>query len=499
MTVEAGAARRSFGAVEIVAIAGLGLAAVARFMARPHAPLWLDETFTGALITQPDPAHFVRAMQWDVQAPLYGLLMWVWQAVFGVSDAALRAPSVIFGLATPMVILAWPLRELGRAERLAWAALTALWIPGIGFAQDARCYSLVVLLATIQSLLFRDLLRETSLGKVALWVIACEATIAGHYDAGYLAFAQGLIFLGVKRGAAVRCWPAGLLLAPLAAFAAWQYPQAALYMQPGVVWYGRAGLNDLPAMAGYLIGWNAAALGVIAAVLASPALARGEPAPASDVRALAWAAASAALGFALIALAGMIRPTLVLRYLAPFAPGVMLGLVLAVRALTGRRAGRPLIFLQGFAIVICLVWLARGAPHRDSVLEPESWERASLDLIGTGTRAVYFLWDSPDARIMPRDYAADAEAFFLRRAKAPIEVIPVMIGEGQDPNQALLKSAAPADSAIVWVYDKMMDGVAARRFSPRIATLDPTWSCRNYAEGNPAIGVISCRRRPGAR
>jgi hypothetical protein len=172
----------------------------------------------------------------------------------------------------------------------------------------------------------------------------------------------------------------------------------------------------------------------------------------------------------------------------------MLGLVLAVRALSRRRAGKTLLFLQGFAIVVCLVWLARGAPHRDSVLEPESWEQASLDLIGAGARTVYFFWDSPDTRVMPREYVADLGSFFLRRAKAATGLVPVVLPQGQDPNPILLSEAAPPGSAILWVYDKTVAGVAARRFPPRITTLDPTWRCRNYAEGNPAIGVVSCIR-----
>ena len=42
-----------------------------------------------------------------VNAPLYYLVMHLWQGLFGLSDVSLRLPSAIFGAAAPLAIAFW--------------------------------------------------------------------------------------------------------------------------------------------------------------------------------------------------------------------------------------------------------------------------------------------------------------------------------------------------------------------------------------------------------
>ena len=186
------------------------------------------------------------------------------------------------------------------AERLAWAALLALWIPGVGFAQDARCYALVLLLATIQTLLFARLMQRPSLVAAALWVVVADLTIAAHYDAAWLALAQGLVFLGVKRREAVSVWPAALLVAPIIAVVAWQGPEMARYMRPDVAWYGVPPISALPGVIVYFLGAPGYLIGLPAFALGFWLIGRRRPAPASapGVHDLTWTAAATFLGAA---------------------------------------------------------------------------------------------------------------------------------------------------------------------------------------------------------
>ncbi|MHB8286943.1 MAG: hypothetical protein ACYDD1_20015, partial [Caulobacteraceae bacterium] len=58
-------------------------------------PLWLDEAWTIAIAGQGRWADFFHQVYWDVNAPLYYLIIHLWQGVFGLSDLSLRIPSLI--------------------------------------------------------------------------------------------------------------------------------------------------------------------------------------------------------------------------------------------------------------------------------------------------------------------------------------------------------------------------------------------------------------------
>ena len=66
-------------------------------------PLWLDESWTGGIIGQPSWRAAFHQIYADVNAPLYYVLMRVWSGLAGLSDAALRAPSLVFAFAVPLV------------------------------------------------------------------------------------------------------------------------------------------------------------------------------------------------------------------------------------------------------------------------------------------------------------------------------------------------------------------------------------------------------------
>lgn len=46
-------------------------------------PLWLDETFTGAIAIEPDITVMIQQCLRDVAAPVYYWMMWVWEKLFG--------------------------------------------------------------------------------------------------------------------------------------------------------------------------------------------------------------------------------------------------------------------------------------------------------------------------------------------------------------------------------------------------------------------------------
>jgi len=197
--------RIATGTAVWVSVAGIAFGLLARFFARPHSPFWFDESFSGAVAAAPNLTAYFRLMGADLNGPLYYLLLRPWSALFGLSDPGLRSLSLVLSAGAPLAIAIAPVRGLTRAERLTWAAMLALWIPGIGYAQSAKPQALAFCLATLQLLAFVNLLGQTkpSIRAAALWVGLSALAIEAHYDLAYLALAQGLVYLGLRRMAAV--------------------------------------------------------------------------------------------------------------------------------------------------------------------------------------------------------------------------------------------------------------------------------------------------------
>lgn len=115
-------------------------------------PLWYDEIFTWHMARLPID-EMVQATAGDVHPPLWYAIEHVAIQAIGDSEAALRLPSLAFGLAS--VALCYALaRALGYdvALSVACAGMLALMPGFIWYAQEARMYALLqaaVLLATV--------------------------------------------------------------------------------------------------------------------------------------------------------------------------------------------------------------------------------------------------------------------------------------------------------------------------------------------------------------
>ncbi|HRT39897.1 MAG TPA: glycosyltransferase family 39 protein [Candidatus Woesebacteria bacterium] len=117
--------------------------------------LWLDEAITANTVHHYTLANILKQFSvTDFHPPLYYFFLKVWTNIFGYSEIALRLPSVIFSLITVYVVFLiirkiWP--DQSRASRAAlWgAALIAFHPLLIYYAQEARMYSLVVMLIAL--------------------------------------------------------------------------------------------------------------------------------------------------------------------------------------------------------------------------------------------------------------------------------------------------------------------------------------------------------------
>ena len=463
------------------------------FWVQRNDAFWLDESWTGAIVGQRSWIDTFHQVYWDVNAPLYYLLMHLWQGVFGLSDAAMRVPSLICAVLTPLALTFTPVESLPRAERLTWGAVTALWFPALCFAQEARCYALLLFVSALQTVAFLRLMHRPDTGRATVWAALGATAILTHYDAILLAAAQGVIYLAVHRLRAVKTWPAALTFLPAFGWLVFHLPRIQAFARPDIAWYSPLQPSQLWAVAGYIAGrepqlW---ALGFIAAGsltlrFAWPGRGRMERGETS-----AWfALLAAAIGALVLITMGFFRPSFAFRYLTPFAPGILLGFVLTARLLAGQRA------VYAFAALIVAFGALSGwaltAQHFRMAPRRYNFERASAALARSHPSRLVFLWDHPVDPVLHPEQLAALGGFFLHRAGAQIPVDAVILKPGEDPNIRLLSEAAPQGSAILWLYDSVVQGTAANRIRPAITHLDPSWGCRQYGSGR--FGVLGCTR-----
>ena len=462
-------------------------------------PFWLDESWTGGIIGQPSWRDTFHQIYSDVNAPLYYVVIRLWSQLAGLSDAALRTPSLVCAAAVALVAALAPATGLTRAERLGWAAALAWWFPSLCYAEEARCYALLLLVCTLQTLAFMRLMTAPSLDRAALWAALTSTAILTHYDALYLGAVQGGLYLARHRLRAVKSWPAGLVFVLPFGWLTYHWPRIAQFARPDIAWYSPLRLSELPAVIGYMADGGQAALGWLALTAASAATLRFVPplqARPADRRSpqasggLGWAVAAAGLAAAAMIGVGFLRPSFTLRYLTPSAPGLLLGLVSLAGRLAGRRAA-PLAIA-----ILAAVYLGLGgwmlSHHLRMAPKRYNFETASAALGRGRPSQLAFLWDHPVDPILRPEQLSALGGFFLRRAGVTATVTPIVLRPGEDPNARLVQEANAPGSAILWVYDKVVKGTAAVAHPPRISRMDPSFACRQFGAGR--FGVLACQR-----
>lgn len=120
---------------------GLRLAAIDR-------SFWLDEVVTVLNVSVPDLKTLLIDTAHDNQPPLYNVVAFAWIRVFGSSELAVRSLSLLFGvlvLGTPWLAR----RSLAPDQKLVNCAILCLMTFPVRYAQEARNYSLLLLLSAV--------------------------------------------------------------------------------------------------------------------------------------------------------------------------------------------------------------------------------------------------------------------------------------------------------------------------------------------------------------
>ncbi len=125
------------------------LAAALRFPGLDAQSFWHDEAFTVPLVDG-SFGHLLDGIgDTESTPPLYYVLAWLWEKLFGSGEAGLRSLSAVFGVAlVPVAYLIG--RELaGRRAALVAGALVAVSPYLVWYSQEARAYALVACLGAL--------------------------------------------------------------------------------------------------------------------------------------------------------------------------------------------------------------------------------------------------------------------------------------------------------------------------------------------------------------
>lgn len=138
------------------------LAAALRLPGLGSQSLWFDEVFTARLAEAPlrDVVRMVR--QTENTPPLYYLVENLWAHLAGSSDAMLRLPAALFGIAGVLSIYLFARQLFGVPAGLTAALLLAVSPFHIAYSQEARAYTLMFLLAALSCWSLAILLRSRS-------------------------------------------------------------------------------------------------------------------------------------------------------------------------------------------------------------------------------------------------------------------------------------------------------------------------------------------------
>ena len=183
------------------------VAAAIRIVVLTNQSYWMDEALTAYEAQLPFGAMINTVVHVETTPPLYFVLIWAWAHLFGNGDGALRAVSLLAGVAlVPIAYLA--ARDLINPRAGVIAAALVTFNPFlIWYSQEARAYMLLAALSGASFLWFVRARRRPSRRCLAWWAVWSSLALMTHFFAGFLVGPEALWLLWTARsrvaGAAV--------------------------------------------------------------------------------------------------------------------------------------------------------------------------------------------------------------------------------------------------------------------------------------------------------
>lgn len=448
-------------------------------------PLWLDETYTGTIAASRDIKALMKWCLHELSGPVYYSFMWLWAKIFGVSDLALRVPSLIFWALSIAAILKWG--DDDPDVKYIWALGLLLWLPLSFHASEARPYPLLILFGTLQTIAFIKLVDKGGLRWASLWSLVTAATCLTHFHAIVISGIQGLIYLAIRHRELKSTWPAIGMFVPVVAWLGFHLPFLIAFSHPDIAWYPSIKVDRLLDGAFWRAAWGN--LGSTALLFAMifwfvwHGATKRKP-----YTGFQWVVLSAILATIIVLATALAKPSFAPRYLMPFVPALLMGIA---TMLVGIRGLYHRLFLASAVSLVALGALdLRDRLGAYDFRYGYSLEAASKWLAKNNVSRLAFYWDSETAALSQPWQLEQVGSFFLKRDGwiGPVSV-PVFANEPTTIAAALRDLSPKAGDGILLLNVVKPMGMHHPLMKDSLAqNLD----CRDFGLGSPAI--IACVR-----
>ena len=226
------------------------VALVLRFFHLGAQSLWYDEGYSVYLAGK-NLAQITFETAQDIQPPLYYYLLHFWMVVFGRAEIAVRGLSLLFGLLSLPLFYLLGKRLFSSTVGLLATGLAAFSPLYLWYSQEARMYTLLVMLTLCSSyLLWSALEDENPRTRTWRWIgvsVALILALYTHYFAFFVLAFQALYVLIAWRSGWHRFKPREVivtLLAIVIAYLPWLPYLFGRYQGDVSYWEGRLKLDE---------------------------------------------------------------------------------------------------------------------------------------------------------------------------------------------------------------------------------------------------------------
>src|SRR6185437_15409585 len=207
-TAEPGALRRVWYQSDVARVSAICvLGACLRFYHISYLSLWSDEAFSRFYYQTGLHFMWTKGLHTESSPPLYYMAIGAWIDCFGSSEAALRSLSAVASTVA-IVLVYWLGRELfDRKHAVLAAALFALSGTAIYYAQEARCYALLLIpILTMLIASARYMRGPGRYASLAMYIVAATVGIYIHTTMFLLVAACGLVVFASVLAACGNLW-----------------------------------------------------------------------------------------------------------------------------------------------------------------------------------------------------------------------------------------------------------------------------------------------------
>ena len=180
-----------------VILTGLSIVALLLRLWHLNSDLWYDELISLLDYFRPPLGQIVTSFASQNQHMFYSILAHGSIAVFGESAAAVRLPSVVFGIGSLWALFLLGRKVIGQREALLASALMTVSYHHIWFSQNARGYMGLLFFATLATWLWLEALRRDSWSLWISYAIAVSLGVWLHMTMVFVAGAHFLLFVGL--------------------------------------------------------------------------------------------------------------------------------------------------------------------------------------------------------------------------------------------------------------------------------------------------------------